>query len=233
MKKVLLAVVTLGMLTSCMHFHFTKTEPLALEERQLKGFERIEQLGSLDVEYMQADTFSVRVEAPVDALKDVETVVEGNTLVVKMRGDGKLLNFGVSDADDVTVYVASPDFLGIELKGSGEFKSHGIVDTDNLDIVLNGSGDIVLDDVICDKVNVSLVGSGDVDVKHVKTLWAGVQLVGSGDVKMQFDNSGTVEATLTGSGDITLKGNVKDYKYDVRGSGDMNTAGLTVGRQNK
>ena len=235
MKKILLlSVVVLGMLTSCschgLKVHYSKTDPHGIQERDLNGFERIELLGSLDVKYAQADSFSVRVDAPVEVLNDVETYVTGNKLVVKMKGEGKFLNLGVSDADGVTVFVTSPDFLGIELKGSGDFESNGLVDTDNLDITLNGSGDIRFDDIICDRVNVSLVGSGDVDVKHVKTQWAGVQLVGSGDVKMRLDDSGAVEANLTGSGDITLLGNVKDYKYNVRGSGDMNTSGLTIGK---
>ena len=205
MKKILLlSVVVLGMLTSCschgLKVHYSKTDPHGIQERDLKGFERIEQLGSLDVKYAQADSFSVRVEAPVKVLDDVETYVTGNKLVVRMKGEGKLLNLGVSDADGVTVFVTSPDFLGIELKGSGDFEANGLVDTDNLDITLSGSGDIRFDDIICDRVNVSLVGSGDVD------------------------------ANVIGSGDITLSGNVKDYKYNVRGSGDMNISGLTVGK---
>lgn len=234
MKKVLLAVVAIGMLTSCacsgLKVRYSKTEPQAMHERDLKDFERIELQGSLDVKYTQNDSFSVRVEAPVKVLHDVETYVTGNKLVVRMKGEGKLLNLGVSDADGVTVFVTSPDFLGIELKGSGDFEANGLVDTDNLDITLSGSGDIKFDDIICDRVNVSLVGSGDVDVKHVKTQWAGAQVVGSGDIKMRLEDSGTVDANVIGSGDITLSGNVKDYKYNVRGSGDMNISGLTVGK---
>ena len=231
-KDLLLSVVVLGMLTSCscsgLKVSYSKTEPHGMHGRDLKGFERIEQLGSLDVKYQQADSFSVRVEAPVKVLDDVETYVAGNKLVVRMKGEGNIINLGVSDADDVTVFVTSPDFLGIELKGSGDFESSGLVDTDNLDITLNGSGDIKFDDIICDRINVSLVGSGDVDVKNVKTQWAGVQVVGSGDVKMRLDDSGAVEANLTGSGDITLSGHVKDYKHHVRGSGDIDVDKLRI-----
>ena len=232
MKKVLFSVVTLAMLTSCAcdgpKFHYFKTEAHAEENRLLKGFERIELLGSLDVKYTQADSFSVRVDAPVNVIKDVETRVIGNKLVVNMKGSNKLINFGVPDGDDVTVYVTSPDFLGIELKGSGDFECQKQLDTDCLDIVLRGSGDIEFDDVICDQVNVSLVGSGDVEVKHVKALRSLVDLVGSGDVKMRFDDSGEVESRLTGSGDITLSGAVQTYKSNVRGSGDMHTNGLRI-----
>ena len=229
MKKVIfLSIAVFGMLSSCVNFRYYKSEAHGSETRSLRGFERIELLGSLDVKYQQGDSFSVNVDAPVKVLKDVETTVEGNKLVVKMKGEGKFLNLGVSDADDVTVYVTSPDFLGVELKGSGDFECQGLLDTDNLDITLNGSGDIKFADIICDRVNVSLVGSGDVDVKNVKTQRADVSLVGSGDVKMRFDDSGAVEANLTGSGDITLKGDVKDYKNHVRGSGDMNVDELNI-----
>ena len=232
MKKVILAVLTLGMLTSCscsgLNVTFSHTDAQAQEHRPLTGFERIELLGSLDVKYQQADSFSVRVDAPVEVLKKVETRVDGNKLVVKMKGDGNFINFGVADSRNVTVYVTSPDFLGIMLKGSGDFECLRLLDTDNLEISLQGSGDISFDDVICDQVDVSLVGSGDVDVKNVKAQRSYINLVGSGDVKMNFDNSGMVEANLTGSGDITLNGKVKNYKSNVRGSGDINSGGLMI-----
>ena len=232
MKKVLFSVVTLAMLTSCAcdgpKFHYFKTEAHAEENRQLKGFERIELLGSLDVKYTQADSFSVRVDAPVNVIKDVETRVIGNKLVINMKGSNKLINFGVSDGDDVTVYVTSPDFLGIELKGSGDFECQKQLDTDNLDVSLRGSGDIKFADIICDQVNVSLVGSGDVDLRKVKMLHSYVDLVGSGDVKVHFEEGGAVETVLTGSGDIALTGNVQTYKSNVRGSGDMHTDGLRI-----
>lgn len=235
MKKVILSVVALaalGTLTSCschgLKVDFSNTETLAEESRSLKGFERIEQLGSLDVKYAQADSFSVLVKAPADVIKDVQTRVEGNALVVNMKGSNKFLNIGVSDSKDVTVYVTSPDFLGIDLKGSGDFECKQLLDTDILNITLNGSGDIEFDNIICDEVNVSLVGSGDVEVKNVKMLRSSVNLVGSGDVKVNYDKSGMVEANLTGSGDIELTGDVTDYKSNVRGSGDMHTSGLNI-----
>ena len=231
MKKVLLSIVVLSVLSlcSCMNVHWTKSKTsLADEQRPLNGFERIELLGSLDVKYRQADTFSVLVKAPADVVKYVETRVEGNKLVVNMKGDGQLFNFGVANSDDVTVYVTSPDFLGITLKGSGDFHCQNLLDTDTLDIQLKGSGDIEFERVICDQVNVSLTGSGDVDVKNVKTQLSNVELVGSGDVEMLFDDSGKVEASLTGSGDITLKGRVSECTSKVRGSGEIHTDKLRI-----
>lgn len=225
---IMAVLIGLTSCTSCKVSRWHVETSQASETRTLRGFERIELLGSLDVKYQQADSFSVQVCAPEKYLDKVETIVEGNRLVLRMKGDGKFINFGVSDGDGVKVYVTSPDLIGVTLRGSGDFECVHLVDTDNLDITLNGSGDIKFADVICDRVNVSLVGSGDVDMREVKTLWAGVSVVGSGDVKMRFENSGKVEANITGSGDITLKGTVSNYQYNVRGSGDMHTDELKI-----
>ena len=228
MKKVFLVMLAPVVLQSCIVSHFHTEQVTSEEQRALKGFERIELLGSLDVEYTQADSFSVVVQAPPKVIDNVETRVEGNRLVVNMKGDNKFINLGVADGGNVTVRVTSPDFLGIELRGSGDFECKQLLDTDNLDIVLKGSGDIDFNDIICDRVNVSLVGSGDIDVKNVQTQQSQVELVGSGDIKMRFTNSGSVTSQLTGSGDITLKGSVRSHNYNVRGSGDMHTHELTV-----
>ena len=232
MKKVLFAVLALGMLASCscqgVRMNWTRTEAHGVETRSITGFERIELLGSLDVKYMQADSFSVKVDAPVSVIKDVETRVDGNVLKVGMKGEGKLLNFGVSDSKGVTVYVTSPDFLGIILRGSGDFECQHLLDTDNLDIELQGSGDIVFNDIVCDRVNASVLGSGDIRLKNVKALQSSNQVIGSGDIKINYNNSGVVESAIVGSGDITLSGIVRRSTYEVRGSGDMHTNDLLI-----
>ena len=239
----------MAVLASCTQVKFSMGDKATAEEqRELSGFERIEQLGSLDVKYRQGGAFSVRVEAPKDVIKDVETIVRGNCLVVKMKGEGSVVNFGVADSDGVTVYVTSPDFLGIELKGSGDFTCEGPLDTDNLDIWLKGSGDITFYEVICDRADIQLVGSGDVKVKQLTAQQTAVEVVGSGDVevaqrqveqtsielkgsgdiKMSCTQCGSVSTRLMGSGDITLKGDVATLDSSTRGSGDTDTDKLTI-----
>ncbi len=227
MKKVLFAFVALALLTSCIKVHYSSSETQAEESRQLRGFERIALLGSLDVKYAQADSFSVLVQAPVDVLKDVETRVDGSVLRINMKSKESFVDLLGSD-DDITVYVTSPDFLGIELKGSGDFECQGLLDTDTLDMLLLGSGDIEFKDIICDQVRVKLIGSGDIDVKNVKALHSDVELVGSGDVKIHFTESGNVKSNLLGSGDIKFSGTVNDLKSNVRGSGDMDSQRLDI-----
>ena len=247
MKKlfwIFVAVLAVVASTSVYAFHGSdKVE----EGRKLTGFERIRLQGSPDIKYTQGKTWSVRVKAPKSIIKNVQTRVENKTLIVSVKS-GKIFNFGSMKDNDVTVYVTSPDLIGVEVHGSGDFESKSHVDTDNLDINLKGSGDIDFYDIICDRINVSLVGSGDVDIKKVITQYSNVELVGSGDVKISQlnakdtklelkgsgvikvanQNCGTVSCRLVGSGDITLTGTIKQLNQTTRGSGDIHTAGLQI-----
>ncbi len=229
MKKIVFVLMGVALLVSC-KYHVNKTvSSSAQEKRALTGFERIEMKGSMDVKYIQADSFSVKVSAPNDVIDKVETIVENNTLKIGMKHSGRIINFG-GDSDDVTVYVTSPDFLGVSLMGSGDFLCAQPLDTDTLTIDLKGSGDIYFKDIICDHVSASVVGSGDVKVERVRTQQARLDVVGSGDIEMDFDRSGFVDAQVKGSGDIELKGTVKVLSQNVRGSGDIDTEELTIGK---
>mgnify|MGYP000662193098 CR=1 FL=1 len=217
------------------------------ENRPLKGFERIRLQGSPDIKYTQGKAWSVRVKAPKSMMKNVQTRLEGNCLVVSVKS-GKLFHLNSLKDLDVTVYVTSPDLIGVEIQGSGDFESKSHVDTDNLDIRVKGSGDVSFEDVICDRVTVSLVGSGDVDIKHVVTQYSSVELVGSGDVKISQHKAkesklelkgsgdiklanqqcGIISCRLAGSGDITLTGTVRRLDKVTLGSGEIKTKGLQI-----
>lgn len=249
MKKFFWFAVVIVVVFSSVRLYAFEGSDKAVESRQLTGFERIRLQGSPDIKYTQGKTWSVRVKAPKGTIKGVQTRVENKTLIVSMKSS-RVFSFKNDKDNDVTVYVTSPDLIGVEVQGSGDFESKSHVDTDRLTISLKGSGDIDFYDVICDRVDISLVGSGDVDVKKVIAQYSTVGLIGSGDVKLNqwnvkdtklelkgsgglrvaSQNCGTVSCRLVGSGDITLSGTVRQLNKTVRGSGDINTAGLRVTR---
>lgn len=247
MKKLLWFVLAVLIVTCSMRLYAFSGSDKAVENRSLKGFERIRLQGSPDIKYTQGKTWSVKVKAPKSVLKNVQTRMEGNCLVVSVKSGGFFSSMSLK-GDDVTVYVTSPDLIGVEVQGSGDFESKSHVDTDNLDISVKGSGDVDFYDIICDRVKVTLVGSGDVELKNVVTQYSAVELVGSGDVKLNQRNAketslelkgsgdikvanqqcGTVSCRLVGSGDITLTGTIRKLNQTTRGSGDINTAGLQI-----
>ncbi|MCR5270682.1 MAG: DUF2807 domain-containing protein [Prevotella sp.] len=235
MKKRTMMLLAAGVVLLCTSCHFRINTEMDMTENRthVRDFEKIEVLGAMDVEYVQGDSFEVKVVGRGSELNKVETVVKDHTLQIRMNDSYSVHRFGIvsfgnSSSDNVKVMVMSPDLIGVTMSGSGNFDCDGMLDTDVLDIKLNGSGDVEFKDVICDQINVRLVGSGDVEVKKVKTLMSDLELIGSGDIKMKFDDAKAVKARLIGSGDIELSGNVDMLNSSAHGSGDLNTDKLTV-----
>jgi hypothetical protein len=223
--------------------------PKLTESRPLKGFEEIEISGSPRVCYTQADSFSVRVKGTKTGIENILTDVDGKTLTIRNRGKISLVNISFSDDDALTVYVTSPDLTAIRLNGSGDFESDSRIDTDRLDIVLRGSGDIDVKDVICDRCEVELIGSGDINVTNMEAIETSASLVGSGDLNLGLmrvkdtwlslkgsgdieadfrEDCGRLECELRGSGDITVKGSVRQFDSHKNGSGDIHIDRLNV-----
>ena len=222
-KHVLIAGVMMGMVvltTSCVN-QKAVFEKTVSENRVLKDFEEIEINGSPTVYYTQGNKFSVTVKGPESQVNNIIT------------------------EKDVT----SPDLTGIRLNGSGDFISEKRIDTDELDIMLRGSGDIDVKDVICDRCNVELIGSGDIDLDRMDTREMSASLVGSGDIELHLwnttdtrlalkgsgdimatfhDHCDAVECELRGSGDITLKGQVSHFSKEKSGSGDVSVGQLSI-----
>ena len=246
-------IIALG-LTSCA---VTCNRPLPgdqiVETRQHRGFERVEISGSPSVVYTQADTFVVRLEGPEKMVDNMITEVKNHTLYVYNKGRVDLkvgfINLNWGDKDDVTVYVSSPDLVGVRVNGSGDFISQKPVDTDVMNIVLRGSGDVEFEDIICDACTTELVGSGDININHLDARTSTAVLVGSGDIKISEANvletdlslrgSGDIaihfeegcqsaQCQLAGSGDITLSGTLTHYDCKKSGSGDIDVGNLII-----
>lgn len=251
--SVLLLTVALGMTSCVMTCDRPISGNLVVEQRQHRGFERIEISGSPSVVYIQADTFGVRLEGPEKMVDNIMTEVKDKTLSVYNKGRVNLkfgfVNLNWGDKDDVTVYVSSPDLVSVRVNGSGDFFSKKPVDTDVMNIVLRGSGDIDFENIVCDACTTELVGSGDININHLDARTSTAVLVGSGDIRISEANvletdlslrgSGDIavnfeegcestQCQLAGSGDITLSGSLTHYDCKKSGSGDIDTSDLRI-----
>ena len=235
----LLLMVAVGM-TSCV---MTCNRPIAGDEivewRKHRGFESIEISGSPNVVYTQTDTFGVRLEGPEKMVENMMTEVKDRTLFVYNKGRVDLkvgfINLNWGDRDDVTIYVSSPDLIGVRLNGSGDFVSKNQLDTDEMNIVLRGSGELVgSGDVSIDHLDAKtstavLVGSGDINITEANVIDTDLSVRGSGDIVVNFlEGCQSAVAKVNGSGDITLEGTLHHYDAHKSGSGDINTGNLTV-----
>lgn len=235
-------------LVSC-HNTAVISKDYVTEDRLIKGFEEVEVVGSPNVYYTQADSFSVRVKGPDNFVDNILTEKNGKTLTVRNKGKWGVVNISFSDEDELAVYVTSPDLVAVRVNGSGDFISTDLIDTDKMNITLRGSGDINIDKLLCDRCDVELIGSGDIDLPEVEAKETSAVLVGSGDIKMglskvadtrlSLKGSGdikvdfsegcrSVDCTVNGSGDIGLSGKIGHFRGEKHGSGDIDIANLTI-----
>ena len=254
MKREQIAIVGMMLLmgsatlVSC-HNTAVISKDYVTEDRLIKGFEEVEVVGSPNVYYTQADSFSVRVKGPDNFVDNILTEKNGKTLTVRNKGKWGVVNISFSDEDELAVYVTSPDLVAVRVNGSGDFISTDLIDTDNMNITLRGSGDINIDKLLCDRCDVELIGSGDIDLPEVEAKETSAVLVGSGDIKMglskvadtrlSLKGSGdikvdfsegcrSVDCTVNGSGDIGLSGKIGHFRGEKHGSGDIDIANLTI-----
>lgn len=225
------------------------------ERTEIRDFNAITIAGSPDVYYTQGKGFSVKVVAPEKIINHVITEVENHRLNISIERSVSFIgkggtNISFGGDNNVKVYVTSPDIVAVTVNGSGFFSSEKKIDTDKMALRLNGSGDIIISDIVCDDISAELAGSGDVEVNNVNAMTAKwrvygsgdmevkqrdvvtteVNLSGSGDVSVNCVNCGTVTSSLQGSGDIMLSGRVGALQKKKAGSGDIHTDGLTVAK---
>ena len=211
-----------------------------------RAFYKIDVRAACDVECVQGNTYSVRLQGTKNQIDNLTLSVEDGTLMVRDKGLRFFLDRNSSHF--VRLLVSSPDLTDVVMCGPGDFESLRRLDTDVLRITLNGNGDIHLADVICDKAgfemngsgdiefdrlecqesSIRLAGSGDVDAKLVNVDKSTVELFGAGDISVDFQHCGYANCRLFGTGDITLTGDLKRLNKEVKGAGDFSIDALNL-----
>lgn len=221
---IILAVAASMMSTACASEKVEKDRgPEKTISVNTADFNRISIAGSFSVHFTQGDTTSVKMRGREKDLDAIEIKTNGDELSIatKSQNNFKVFSFGRSSVGDVDIYITSPNLRGIAIAGSGDFTSNGKIDTDNMKISISGSGDVGMQDIICDAIYAEIAGSGDIGIKKISTAKAKLAIAGSGDIEMDNANIDNAESSIAGSGSIRLKGNIKSHHEDIAGSGSV------------
>jgi hypothetical protein len=209
--------------------------PTVKRDYQVSDFERIKLAGSHDVTVAVGPAASVSAEGDAESLDRLEIRVDGGTLRVGSKRDGKWFSWD-HDGRRVVVHVTVPRLSGAEIAGSGDLRMDKI-EGDRFDGEIAGSGDMdiallrvghanfsiagsggITARGSAQKTNVSIAGSGDVDVGGFETRTASISVMGSGDVRANATE--TADVSVMGSGDVTMSGPARCSIHKM-GSGDV------------
>lgn len=212
-----IAILTLGL--SCISAP-TTSGPVVKETRAVTGFTEIDLAVSANVYVEQGSAFSCVIEGPADALKEIETVVDGSSLEIKWKSKW----FNWKGDDDITVFITAPTYTGFSIAGSGGIYAKAGLKVSNLDLSIAGSGDIVVESVEASGIKASIAGSGDIKVDGGKAATFNASISGSGSISAQALESGDASARIAGSGDCLVWA-TGSLDASISGSGDIKYKG--------
>jgi len=221
----------------------------ATEQRPVAAFSAIELAGPYHVVIDAQAKPSLALSGARKQLAEVETVVRGDTLVVRpVQRNGFFFNFGKRQ-ETVTIRIAATALKRLTVAGSGDVEiahiggerfalagngpgdvhARGAVRQLSVTSSGSGSGDLDLHDLKAADVDVTLNGPGDVRLSDVAGTLA-VQQGGSGDLEADGLRTTRVTARMHGPGNITLSGSAGDLNVESSGSGDFDGGGLKTAR---
>lgn len=202
------------------------------EDRNISDFHSVKTSGSIEMEIIQADNFSVEVENDENLLEYVITEVHDDVLEVSYRNGSyrnehskvfiraPWLNEVISSGSaDIYIRDVLKNKEEIRFRVSGSGNISGEVDAPSINYSGFGSGNINLSgrtkNFTCD-----VKGSGDVKCQDLLSENTDVKVSGSSNVKVFA--SVNLKVWLAGSGDVTYRGNPPNPDIKIIGSGTLN-----------
>jgi hypothetical protein len=180
----------------------------ATQTRSLASFSGVELAGSNTVTIRAGSTQSIDVHADDNLLGRVTTGVRGGSLVIGNSGSYKT-------ESPMSVEITVPSLESLTLSGSGTVTADA-VRSQQLRVTLSGSGVVRASGAVT-RLDVSLDGSGDVQLEDLVARDAKAVLNTSGRILVSATNS--LEASVRGSGVIVYGGNPAHVTTSVTGSG--------------
>lgn len=195
---------------SCGNFHTDGVGDPITEEFDLDEFNEFTVDGSMDVKLTQGAEQKVFITAQPNILDLIKTRVSNKHWKIDYT---KSVNLDRKTIIEITI----PDIRRIKIDGSGDIEGQNDFDLDNLDILIDGSGDLDLFGTVENQL-IEIDGSGDVSNFDLISQKTTVIIDGSGDVEVHAEDR--LEVEISGSGDVKYKGN-PDIDLTVDGSGEL------------
>lgn len=236
MRKFLFITICIAIVISSCEYIFRKTVHgngnITTEQRTVSNADRIKSQGNFNVDIIQGEPSSVKIEADENLIPYILTESRNGALVIHARE-----GYNLTSENKIKITVTTDRLQEVEVAGTGDINGEGqFTGSDHLKISVAGSGNINLD-VNTPEVESSIAGTGNItlsgETKNSKIEIAGVgnykaegllsenvdvHIAGSGNARVYAENS--LSVNIAGSGDVYYKGNAS-VKQSVAGSGKI------------
>ena len=259
MKKFLMmslvALVAMTM-TSCINIvnkKYRNDTPTQVSEvgkvTVMQPFDKVCVEGPLNIIYEQGDSNTVRVKASDELFEKMTIYVDNNELTVDLKEYSEGITKSVKEQfKGVQIFVTSTELKGITINGAGDVTVPNALDLSDINLNINGVGDINIAQMTCQNLDISISGVGDVTLGLVKADAVTARNTGVGDIdiaglvcktlnnetegvgNMVFNNLNVdhVKSYASGVGNIALNGTVGSHEEKADGVGKVDTTGLVI-----
>jgi hypothetical protein len=191
---------------------------MGIKEQNLESFNKITLNNFGNVEILQGDQESIKIEANKNLIDQVKTNISDNRLTINYSPFSTIWPFGknikiyitvknlneinVSGLGQVTSSSLKGDNLSMNITGSGKINID--VDVQKISSIVSGSGNVVLSGTADDQT-LSISGSGVYKAKKLKSKNTAITINGAG--KAQVNTNSKLDIIISGTGDVQYMGN--------------------------
>ena len=179
------------------------TGPVISKTFDFKDFDTIEINGGADVTFNQSSIYEVTVRTQESIFDWLDYKVEGSKLVLQVK-DKRNVRAEVFD-----IVIQAPELNKVVVNGASDFDIRGLRIDGDLDVQVNGAGDLDFDQIACESLSVQVNGAGDAKLSSLNI-------------------RKTLKVEVNGAGDVDITGRTQDVSLDVNGVGDIDATGLKV-----
>lgn len=169
--------------------------PVVSEDRGIDAATAVELRTSGDLTISEGEP-ALTIHAPSAVLDSLTSSVEDGVLVLDVAPGTPGFLLG-----RISYELTLPSLEGLEVDGSGDV--HSDLPGESLDIEINGSGDLDIEDIDASTVALDISGSGDVELSG-RADGLTLSIHGSGDVRAGGLDAERVAVDISGLGDVSV-----------------------------
>ena len=206
---------------------------VSAEDIPVTEFEQIKLKGSGNIFLTQGAVPSLRISAEDNVLKKMTAEIKNNKLTISRKTFLKCIR----PTEPINIYITADNITEMQINGSGKITGVNRLVLDNVDLNINGSGDInleleadLLETAITgsgkitlkgfgDTQNFTLNGSGGLNAPEFITDNSSITINGSGRAEVNTDME--LKILINGSGEVLYHGDPESINQKINGSGKI------------
>ena len=186
------------------------TGEIVSEDRDLPNFTAIINTIPADVFITQGPLEDVRVEARSSIIGDIRTVINNETLTIRVEDC-------IEDLGNVDIHVTIPEITDLTITGVGNMNAVNDLVVTDLDLSITGVGNFDLKGK-AQNLDIELTGAGLINAFPFETDVCDISISGAGDAEVFVNDE--LNVTITGVGDVFYQG-TPTVTSNITGTGSV------------